>query len=141
MSSITNGGDLDIIESIENNLIASNLKHEIINTKNFIKKKYYFLYAEMEQICSTSIKGESLFEEAFAYLGNRDYKKSGEYVAKRVEFATKNALKKININTTAKADGLLIPMNIDMQSAQDILINMEQHNFGIPFIKPLIINL
>lgn len=132
------GGDLDKINSINQLSGANKLKNEILNTKSLYDKGYYFAYAELLKDVTIESKHE-LFTKFDEYKRTKKYTNIkdngwGETIAKRIENATKEALKKIKIHTTAKADGNQISMEIDLSKLQNVLVNVGNHNYNSPLI-------
>ena len=139
-NSIKTGGDLDTI-STKNALI---LKNKIIETKNIYTSSFHFVYVELEDVCNNILDIDELFKEANDYRLNKKYttnKKnaSGKHIAEKVELATKKALQKIGIYTTAKANGGTICMEIDLSEIKADLVNIGGHSYGTPYKTPLLI--
>jgi hypothetical protein len=133
-------GDLDILHGLFPVNGALDLKNKISRTKRLFDCNYYFIYANLTTVVQ-SIQNGPLFEKSNEYRSTNVWavgKKNGQGkdIAERMEYATKVALRRIGIHTTAKANGALVPMHIDFSEIQDNLVNLT----GAPFEAPLIIS-
>ena len=91
----------------------SPLTDSISRTKSKFCSDFYFVYVELDDDAKIS----------------------------DIEIATKKALNKIGIHTTAKAVGVYGGVSIDFSKIQSVLINIGVHIFGDPYKNPLIITL
>ena len=112
------------------NPIAIALANDIVNTKAVYTTSFHFVYTTLPDI-------EKQVDISYPSLP-QGYGRGG-LILERVEYATKKALQRIGINTTADTKDGYLPMNIDLTAIQNNLINVGGHNFGFPNYTPLII--
>ena len=136
LDSISQNG---IFNSIKNNLLQG-CKQKIINTKNKFNIDYYYVYADLYKDVtdiSEDINNDEKYKKwndksQYTIVRENVSKKvngPGKNLVERIELATKNKLKSINIHTTAKANGANIPMQIDLTCIQNNLINLTSQDF------------
>ena len=138
--------DIAIAANPTRTIPINDIRDKIIKTKQKFNNGYYFVYATLADDI-VEFENHNLnqlyphFRDPNFYTNNQ-----GENFAKRVELATKISLKKIGIHTTAKADGDLYPMTIDLTNLKDVLVNLYScvptyfHDLTGNFINPLEIN-
>lgn len=132
MKSISNNTDLDIIFINNNRLLSAlKLKYDIKLTKEIFNKDFYFVYARLDDQSHMTQDFEFELQKLYSNFRNpNNYNSSdGQRFAKRIELATKKALNKIGIHTTAKADGEMHSMDIDLTKVSNDLINLGNHPY------------
>jgi len=145
-TSVMGGGDFDLLPLQNTNI--ENLRHNITETKQNYTDNFYYVFADFKTIIN-SIAEEDLINSVMPELPNlmlvppyigMTWENGGKFLTERVEYATKIALNKIGIYTTADAKKPLIPMEIDLSNVQDVLVDMGS-NLVYPYTEPLIISL
>ncbi len=112
-------------------------KNKIEQMLNLYKSNFYFVYADLYNDV-TEVPDEINLEYngwniENQYIVNRK-NGPGKNLLERIELATKNKLKKIDIYTSAKAVGQNLTMNIDLSNIQQNLINLTDEPFSNPLI-------
>ena len=137
MNSIKPDGDLDKIGTTA----ALKLKKDIEDSKALFDDNFYFIYARL----STDVHIPNTHQifipdyRSCRYLIGRA-NGPGKNICEAIELATKKAFScHLGIHSTANAVGTLHPMEIDISTIQHDLVNVGGHNFGNPYIHPLII--
>ena len=129
---VMNGGDFDMLLNYVNNnhkLNIESLREKIISTKKVYSEKFYYLYADYEDIINSINNDdfiikylESIYKTKSIDLN--EWKNEGTKLIERAEYATKTALQQINIYTTAKAIKPIISMKIDFSNIYKELVNL-----------------
>jgi len=132
-----NLGQLDMLNYLINNNLNQSAQ-VLSNVKLNFTKNFYFIYADLYNDV-TEVSDEinlkyNGWNNVNQYIVNRK-NGPGKNLLERIELATKNKLKNIDIYTSAKAEGQNLKMNIDLSNIQQSLINLT----GEPFINPLIL--
>lgn len=113
-----------------NDVILKDCLNKGLETKKRFDDDFYFVYATYADI----IKANSADDIKIAGL-SKNYTKTS---AEKIELCTKKALNVLGINTTAKANGDFMQMQIDLSKVQSDLVNLGIHFYGKPY-KNLII--
>lgn len=116
LETLKQNGFLDKLHSLNPFLGVEAIKLKCIETKKQFDTDFYFVYATW------------------------DNNEIGKIKVTDAELATKKALNQIGIHTTAKANGDIYPMKIDLTQISNDLINLGGHPFDysnliIPIIK------
>jgi hypothetical protein len=111
---------------------------KIQNTKLKYDSDFYFVYASLNnpehiRVCPT----DKLTPQYNTAIEGGDFNAFLEPLEK----ASKKALNKIGIHTTAKAQGILCDTDIDLSDIQNDLINICVHTCGEPYVNPLIVSI
>jgi hypothetical protein len=120
--------DLNVVETVNElkNGLNGNLAMEYIwkieATLTNFKSHFYFVYADLNDDEHVNIN----IDDQIA-TSNKTMK-----LTERIELATKIALQKISINTSAKAVGEIVKMEIDLSLIQNELVNVGGHDYGFP---------
>jgi hypothetical protein len=123
LSSILSNGDLDKIKLPSSTI----LKNKIIDSKHQFDDNFYFVYSSLSN--NVEFEDKSVKLDSNNYLNGRK-NGIGKSIAESIEVATKSKLKTINIYTSAKAHGKILPMQIDLTCIKDNLINLtDQQDF------------
>jgi hypothetical protein len=99
---------------------------KIARTKSIYTKDFYYVYCSYEEIKKQFDHNKKLLS----------YYPDCQSQLERIEMASKWALKTIGIHTTAKAEGEIVDMEIDLSKVQNELINMGRHPFNINEVYP-----
>ncbi len=114
-----------------------NIRELIIATKARFNDHFYFVYAQFRDVNGSIIETD-IKEKANHDLWKK-YKNDDETFLNGIEHATKKALKKLFINTTADSNGKTkAEIIIDLSKVQDKLVNLVNPNYT-PYTNPLII--
>jgi hypothetical protein len=130
-------GQIDMLNYLTNNNLNQSAQ-VLANVKLNFTNNFYFVYADLYSDV-TEVSDEINLEyngwnNVNQYIVN-NINGPGRNLLERIELATKNKLKKIDIYTSAKASGQNLTMNIDLSNIQQNLINLT----GEPFTNPLIL--
>ena len=147
LSSILNGGDLDYVQSINPSCSAQQLKKQIIQSKAIFDNGFYFAFASLDNHIQNISKKHELFNDYQNYTRSKQYMNGrkngvGKRLCERIEHATKKALNQIKIHTSAKSNGKLYNMDIDLTTISKDLVNMGDHIYNSKpnvYKNPLII--
>ena len=111
------------------------IRSDITKMISIFEKNFYYVYARMDKHVKIDQndslrKNYPLFND-INHFGSKREKADGYKLAELIEGGTKKALNLIGLHTTAKAEGKIIDMDIDLSKIQNELINLGEHSYNV----------
>jgi hypothetical protein len=96
---------------------------KIKNTKNLYETSFYYVYCSYEDILK-KLQDKNNNNMFLTY-------NTPKLLLERIELSTKNALNCIGLNTTSKAEGECLDLDINLTALQNELVNLGAHAYNV----------